>query len=225
MSTAYFVTGTDTGVGKTLVSCALLRAFAAQGKRVVGMKPVAAGCAAGAAGLDCEDVELLRAAGNVAADREWINPYAFLPPIAPHVAAAQDGIEIDLEHIAAVFARLDALAEVVIVEGVGGWRVPLNEREDTADMARRLNLPVILVVGMRLGCLNHALLTAQAIEASGLRPAGWIANRIDPLMPAFDENLRALVARLTAPLLGVVPYSATADVESAAQFLRMAELR
>jgi len=219
MSQAYFITGTDTGVGKTLVSCALLRAFGAQGKKALGMKPVAAGCEATAEGLACEDVERLMAAGNVAAAREWINPYAFQPAIAPHIAAAQAGVEISLDRIAEAFARLRGVADVVVVEGVGGWRVPLNEREDTADMARCLGLPVILVVGMRLGCLNHALLTAQAIEASGLELAGWVANRIDPQMPAFEENLQALESRLAAPLLGVLPYSATPDADTAAQSL------
>jgi len=219
MSTAYFVTGTDTGVGKTLVSCALLRAFVAQGKKALGMKPIAAGCQVVAEGMDCEDVERLMAAGNVAAPRAGVNPYAFQPAIAPHIAAAQAGVEISLERIAEAFARLNGLADVVVVEGVGGWRVPLNDREDTADMARRLGLPVILVVGMRLGCLSHALLTAQAIEASGLRLAGWVANRIDPLMPAFEENLQALESRLVVPLLGVLPYSATPDADSASQYL------
>lgn len=224
MSTAYFITGTDTGVGKTLVSCALLRAFVAQGKKALGMKPVAAGCRAVAEGLNCEDVERLMAAGNVAVAPEWVNPYAFQPAIAPHIAAAQAGVEISLDSIAEAFARLSVLADVVVVEGVGGWRVPLNKREDTADMARCLALPVILVVGMRLGCLSHALLTAQAIEASGLKLAGWVANRIDPQMPAFEENLQALESRLVVPLLGVLPYSAIPDADRAAQCLRTDEL-
>jgi dethiobiotin synthetase len=206
MNTAYFITGTDTGVGKTLVSCGLLHAFAAQGKTVVGMKPVAAGCMPTPQGLSCEDVASLMAASNVSAPIALINPYAFQPPIAPHLAAAQAGIAIEIEPICAACAALRTLAEVVIVEGVGGWRVPLNPREDTADMAQQLGLPVILVVGMRLGCLNHALLSAQAIGAAGLKLAGWVANRIDPQMSAFDDNLDALQSRLAAPLLGVVPH-------------------
>lgn len=224
MSQGYFVTGTDTGVGKTLVSCALLRAFAAQGKPAVGMKPVAAGCEDSADGLLCEDVEQLMAAGNVAAPRELVNPYAFCPPIAPHIAAAQAGAAIRLERIMEAFAGLRALAEVVIVEGAGGWRVPLNEREDMADLARGLGLPVILVVGMRLGCLNHALLSADAIEASGSRLAGWIANRIDPAMPVFGENLLALEKHLAAPLLGVVPHHPRPDAAAAAACLRLDRL-
>jgi dethiobiotin synthetase len=221
MSQGYFVTGTDTGVGKTLVSCALLRAFAAQGKSAVGMKPVAAGCEESPAGLSCEDVERLMAAGSVVTPRELVNPYAFCPSIAPHIAAAQAGIEIRLERIATAFARLRVLADVVIVEGVGGWRVPLNEREDTADMARSLGLPVILVVGMRLGCLNHALLSASAIESTGLKLAGWVANRIDPDMPAYEENRRSLENRLMAPLLGEVPHRPRPDFSVAAGCLRL----
>lgn len=226
MKSAYFVTGTDTGVGKTRVSCALLRAFAARGLRAAGMKPVAAGCEAPAGcGMVCDDVERLRAAGNVEAPAEWVNPYAFLPPVAPHLAAAQSGVEIDLDTLAAAFSRLGALADVVIVEGVGGWRVPLNPREDTADLARRLGLPVILVVGMRLGCLNHALLTAQSVAACGLPLAGWVANRIDPHMPLFDENVQALRERLTAPLLGVLPYQGDADAARMAEHLSLERLK
>ena len=206
MDNAYFITGTDTGVGKTLVSCALLHAFAALGKSVVGMKPVAAGCEVTPLGLVCEDVTNLMAASNVNAPREQVNPYAFAPPLAPHIAAAKAGVVIEIASICAAYTALRALADVVIVEGVGGWRVPLNAHEDTADMAKQLGLPVILVVGMRLGCLNHALLTAQAIDADGLKLAGWVANAIDPLMQAFDENLAALRSRLTAPLLGISPY-------------------
>jgi dethiobiotin synthetase len=212
MSQAYFVTGTDTGVGKTLVSCVLLRAFAAQGIKTLGMKPVAAGCEDVNGVLVCDDVEQLIAASNVVAPREQVNPYAFLPPVAPHLAAAQSGVEIDVGHIVAACAYLRTLADMVIVEGVGGFRVPLNGCDDSADLAQRLGLPVIMVVGMRLGCINHALLTAQAIEATGLKLAGWVANRIDPTMAMFDANMWALEERLAAPLLGVVPHGAQPDM-------------
>lgn len=211
MKKAYFITGTDTGVGKTLVACALLHAFIKQGRTAVGMKPVAAGCVETPAGLCCEDVESLRAAGNVVALREWVNPYALIPPVAPHIAAEQAGVEISLEQIGLSFRQLREMADVTVVEGVGGFIVPLNARQDTADMAEMLGLPVILVVGMRLGCINHALLTAQAIRHKGLRLAAWVANRIDPGMSAFDENRYALETRLAAPLLGVIPYQAEAD--------------
>lgn len=206
----YFITGTDTGVGKTRVACELLRGFAARGLRVVGMKPVAAGCEKTPDGMSCEDVAQLIAAGTVEAAHAWVNPYAFLPPVAPHIAAAQVGVEIRLDSIAQAFEKLAEQADVVVVEGVGGFRVPLNGREDTADMAKMLGLPVILVVGMKLGCLNHALLTAQAIRATGLVLAGWVANEIDPAMPVFAANVAALAERIPAPLLGTLPYGGDA---------------
>lgn len=219
MKKAYFITGTDTGVGKTLVACALLRAFAGRGDKAVGMKPVAAGCVETPAGLRCEDVENLRAAGNVVALREWVNPYALIAPVAPHIAAERAGAEVSLEQINRSFRQLREMADVTVVEGIGGFVVPLNARQDTADMAEMLGLPVILVVGMRLGCINHALLTAQAIRYKGLRLAAWVANRIDPGMSAFDENLRALETRLAAPLLGVVPYQAEANPAQASELM------
>ena len=206
MSQAYFVTGTDTGVGKTLVAAALLHAFAGRGVAAVGMKPVAAGCERIAGGLRCEDVDRLRAAGNVAAPPELVNPYALVPPVAPHIAAEQAGEEICLETIAGSFLRLREMAEVVVVEGVGGFMVPLNSQQDTADLAEMLGLPVVLVVGLRLGCLSHALLTAAAVERRGLELAGWVANQIEPGMPLLQANVTALEQRLHAPLLGVVPY-------------------
>ncbi|MDD5384985.1 MAG: dethiobiotin synthase [Gallionella sp.] len=173
---SYFITGTDTGVGKTLVSCALLHGFAAQGKRVVGMKPVAAGCADGG---QHEDVRQLRAASNVLASGGQINPYCFVQAVAPQLAAQFVGVNINFARIVESFSELDAQADVVIVEGVGGFRVPLNAGQDSADLAEQLGLPIILVVGMRLGCLNHALLTAEAIAARGLMLAGWVANVLD----------------------------------------------
>lgn len=194
-----FITGTDTGVGKTLVAAGLLRGLVARGSRAVGMKPVAAGVVQGAARND--DVTALFAAGNVEAPLADVNPYAFAPAIAPHLAAARAGVAIDLDRIASAYERLCALADVVIVEGAGGAMVPLGARIDMLDVAARLDLPVVLVVGIRLGCLNHALLSAQAIAARGLAFAGWIANRIDPTMTAGDANVSALQDRLPAPLL------------------------
>lgn len=215
----FFVTGTDTGVGKTLICCALLHGFAASGKSVIGMKPVAAGAAHGPAGLINDDVALLRAASNVDASLARVNPYCFEPPIAPHLAAEQAGVTIDLTRIVQAFERLAAAADVVVVEGVGGFRVPLNHGEDSADLAQYLGLPVILVVGMRLGCLNHALLTAHSIRARGLRLAGWIANRIDPAMAAVEENITTLAERLPAPLLGVVEFTLAPDPQRIAASL------
>lgn len=203
MLSGFFVTGTDTGVGKTLVSCALLHAFAAASLRTVGMKPVTAGC--DAAG-DNEDVTALMAASSVAAPAALVNVYRFAPPIAPHLAAAEAGEHIALARIEDAYRALALLADVVIVEGVGGFCVPLNAHEDTADLAVRLGLPVILVVGLRLGCLNHALLTAQAIRARGLALAGWVANAVDPSMERADANVSTLESRLAAPLVARVPF-------------------
>lgn len=205
---SYFVTGTDTDVGKTLVSCALLHAYAAQGAAVIGMKPVAAGV--DASGVH-EDVKLLNAASNVSADAELINPYGFTAAIAPHLAAQQENVRIDLSRIVTSFHALQAVAEMVIVEGAGGFIVPLNEVEDSSDLALRLGLPVVLVVGMRLGCLNHALLTVQAIQARGLKLAGWVANCVDEQMVMREQNIVALQQRIRAPLLAIVPYCAAPD--------------
>ena len=200
----YFVTGTDTGVGKTRVAVALVHALRAQGMRVAVMKPVAAGCAPD---VPNEDVSALMRAANVTADVNDVNPYRFEVAIAPHIAAAQAGVRIELDRVANAFARLATGADTVVVEGAGGWRVPLNDREDMADLAVRLGLPVLLVVGLRLGCLNHALLTADAVIRSGVPWAGWIANAIDPAMARVEENLAALHDRLPGPCLGVVPYA------------------
>lgn len=220
----YFVTGTDTGVGKTLVACALLRTYAARGVRAVGMKPVAAGAEPTAEGLKHEDVERLAAASSVTAPREHVNPYCFAPAIAPHIAAAQAGVTIDLGRIERSFCALAGLADVVIVEGVGGFHVPLGPATDTAQLATRLALPVILVVGMRLGCLNHALLTADAIAARGLKLAGWVANHVDPRMAAADENVRALEQRIAAPLLARIPFARAPDFTALATALDVTKL-
>jgi dethiobiotin synthetase len=206
-SRGFFVTGTDTGVGKTLMACALLHAFAARGYRCVGMKPVASGAEVRDGRLSNPDVDQLLAAGNVAAPRQDVNPYCFAPPIAPHIAAARANERIGLERIEECFRRLAARAEVIIVEGVGGFRVPLGG-PDTAEMAERLGLPVVLVVGMRLGCLNHALLTVESIAARGLRLAGWIANHVDADMDAADDNVRALRGLIGAPMLARAAYDA-----------------
>jgi dethiobiotin synthetase len=202
----YFIAGTDTGVGKTLVACALLHQFRRLGYSTAGMKPVAAG------GLDIgqeftnEDVVALRDASSIKADKDLLNPYLLKQAVAPHIAAAQEGIAIDLAQIRLRFEALAKLAAVVIVEGVGGFRVPLNSREDSGDLAVMLGIPVVLVVGMRLGCLSHALLTQEAVLSRNLRLSGWVANRIDPNMPKFEENVEALRERFTCPLLGTVAH-------------------
>jgi dethiobiotin synthetase len=203
-----FVTGTDTGVGKTYVARALLRAHVAAGRRAVGMKPVAAGVAKGSPVN--ADVIALADAGNVEAPLADRNPYAFGPATAPHIAAAAAGVAIDLATIEAAFRRLAMRADVVIVEGAGGALVPLGARDDMLDIPRRLGLPVLLVVGIRLGCLNHALLSEQAVRARGLRLAGWIANVIDPGMPMRDENVGTLALRLAAPCVATVEHGGAA---------------
>lgn len=201
-----FVAGTDTGVGKTLVACGLLRAFAAQGYAAVGMKPVASGARVVRGRLRNADVGLLERASNVRARASLVNPYVFAAPIAPHLAAARAGIDIRVHTIERAFRALAARADIVVVEGVGGLLVPLDRDHTTADLARRLDLPILLVVGMRLGCLSHALLTSAAIASRRLELAGWIANRIDPHMRAYRDNVAALERRLGAPLLAEIAH-------------------
>ena len=216
-----FVTGTDTGVGKTRVAVALIHALRARSLRVAAMKPVSAGSAPGELN---GDVTALLHAANVDADLRDVNPYAFAEPVAPHIAAARAGVRIDLDVIAEAYGRLAAVADVVVVEGAGGWRVPLNERDDMADLAQRLGLPVVLVVGLRLGGLNHALLTAESIARRQLPWAGWVGNHIDPAMARQAENIVALRVRLPDPCLGVhsFPHEESAS-EAALQWLSLPE--
>ena len=223
----YFVTGTDTGVGKTLIACALLAAFARRGLRAAGMKPVAAGADETPAGWRNEDVEALLAASNIGAlgmQRSEVNPYLFRRPVAPHLAARREGVAIDLSVLEQSFRSLRAKADVVIVEGVGGFLVPLNDREDAADLSIRLGLPVILVVAMRLGCLNHALLTLEAVAVRNLRLAGWVANRLDPRMEMVAENVAALRERIRAPLIGEVPFLTAPQPDEVAGLLDVSPL-
>jgi dethiobiotin synthetase len=208
----YFVTGTDTGVGKTLCSAALLHALAHRHERVVGMKPVAAGLVEHQGQRVSEDVLQLRAASTLAVPAALDNPVALPEPLSPHLAARRAGRVVRVADLLGPAHALQQQADALVVEGAGGWRVPLNDEGQTlADLARALGAPVILVVGLRLGCLNHAALTAEAIRHDGLKLAGWIANRIDPAMAAADDNLAYLCATLGAPLLGVVPWSASPD--------------
>ncbi|WP_054286272.1 dethiobiotin synthase [Gulbenkiania mobilis] len=206
MSSGYFLTGTDTEIGKTYSAVRLLQRWRAQGKRVAAMKPVASGCEVLADGRWVnDDVERLIAATGQT-DRDAMNPYRFLPPVSPHIAAREANVAIDFSLIASRYARLAEEADVVLVEGAGGWLAPLSDTTFMADLARHLGLPVILVVGMRLGAINHALLTARAILDSGLPFAGWVANRVVPDQPFYAENLATLKAHLPAPLLLELPY-------------------
>jgi len=206
VKSAIFVTGTDTGVGKTRVACALVRALRASGARVAGMKPIAAGIDDGAQAN--ADVAALTEADGLGLPLRVRNPYAFRDPIAPHLAARDCGVTVDLRVIAAAFRELAHWADVAIVEGAGGARVPVGPGLDMLDVARGLRLPVLLVVGMRLGCLNHALLSVDAIAARGLTLAGWVANRIDPSMLRADDNVAALRELIAAPLVADVAYGA-----------------
>jgi dethiobiotin synthetase len=212
----FFVTGTDTEIGKTFTSSALLYALAARGLSTVGMKPIAAGASLVEGVWHNDDLDSLIAASSVKAKRELICPYLMRTPAAPHIVAQVEGVEITPQVIQSAYATLKGQAEAVIVEGVGGFCVPLNAHYDTAHMARDLNLPVILVVGLRLGCINHALLTAQAIAAQGLRLVGWVANTVDPEMTYVQENIAALSERLPAPLLGFIPRMKSGDARDAA---------
>ena len=208
----YFITGTDTGVGKTFVTCAFLQTLKQLGVDAIGMKPVAAGGEMSPDGLLNDDVEALRSASGVALTSDDLCCYLLPEPVAPHIAALHEEIEIDLDVIRQRFDQLAELADVVLVEGVGGFLVPLGDSITTADLAVDLDLPVIMVVGMRLGCLNHALLTQEAITARRLTLAGWVANQIDPNMAEFEANVDALEERIRAPLLGVIEWQKNGDI-------------
>lgn len=214
-----FVTGTDTGVGKTRVAAALCRAFAGRGLRVAAMKPVASGCTETPQGLRNDDALALLGAMNVRAHYAEVNPYAFAPAIAPHIAAREAGVDIDFGVLDRAYERLRLQSEVLIVEGAGGWLAPLDAGRGFADLAARWQMDVVLVVGMRLGCLNHALLTVESIERRGLRLRGWVANCIDPGFERLEENLSTLRNRISAPCLGFFSFAPQTDPETLAKEL------
>lgn len=220
MANAYFVAGTDTDVGKTLVAAGLLLAANARGLRTLALKPVAAGCTRTPEGLRNADALLLQRCMSVELPYEQVNPVALEPAIAPHIAAQRAGVRLGVDRLAG-FCRgaLMQRADLALVEGAGGWRVPLNPREFLSQLAVALQLPVVLVVGMRLGCINHALLTAETIARDGLRLAGWVANRCQAEMSCYEENVQTLRALLPAPCLGEVPYLTTPDPEKVAVHL------
>ncbi|HEY0567262.1 MAG TPA: dethiobiotin synthase [Xanthobacteraceae bacterium] len=224
MKAAYFITGTDTEIGKTLISSAMLYALTQQGVRAAGMKPVAAGAELHDGVWHNEDADRIASAANVAVPPELATPYLLREPAAPHIVAKLEGVDIDLAHIRSCYDRVSEMADAVVVEGVGGFRVPLSNRYDTADLAQQLGLPVILVVGLRLGCINHALLTAEAITARGLVLAGWVANVVDLEMSFGMDNITALTERLPAPLLGCVPRLPAALPAAAAAHLDFSSL-
>jgi len=224
MQTGYFITGTDTGAGKTLCSLALMEALKKQGLTVAGMKPVAAGCYQTAEGLRNDDAEKLLKASSRPLAYDLINPYAFEPPIAPHIAAEQRGVEIKISQIQQHYNALSIQVDRVIVEGAGGWLVPINAYQTLADVACALQLPIIMVVGMRLGCINHAMLTYNSIQATGIKIVAWIANQVDGDMAVLTENVDYLASRFDAPLLGLIPYASSPSPNCASMHLDIGQL-
>ena len=225
MSAAYFVTGTDTEIGKTTIAAGLLHAARIAGRSTAAAKPVASGCQLTAEGLRNDDALTLLAQCSLPLRYDEVNPLAFAPAIAPHLAAREMGVSLDVSALqSAVQVILDKGADFTLVEGAGGWRVPLGGIATLADLARALNLPVILVVGVRLGCINHAVLSAEAILADGLPLAGWVANVVDPNVARLNDNLATLTERLPAPCIGQVPLLPSISPQQVAQRLDLSRL-
>jgi dethiobiotin synthetase len=225
MSRGFFITGTDTGVGKTLVTVALMQAFAARQLRVAGMKPVASGSEHTAEGLRNSDALAIQRAATMPLSYETVSPYTFEPAIAPHIAAAQAGVRFDLQLLIRTYNELSSRADVILVEGAGGWRTPLDARHFLSDFAESLALDVILTVGLRLGCLNHARLTAEAIAHGGrAHLAGWIGSHIDPEYRYLDENIATLQRLIPAPCLGVIPNLKEPSAANARNYVSVEDL-
>lgn len=209
----FFITGTDTETGKTTLSASLLHLFSQQGYRTLGLKPVASGG---------HDAQILQEHANVHLAKKLINPFSFDEPIAPHLAAAKCNQLLSVEKILKAYKQIpDNAAEMVIVEGAGGWLTPLNDTETLADLAQAMHYPVILIVGIRLGCINHTLLTLESIRAKGLQLKGWIANCIDPAMLYPEASVDSLQKRISAPLLGVVPYQHDVKIATVARYINL----
>ena len=223
----YFITGTDTGVGKTWVTLALMKALQDKGKVVVGMKPVASGCTKIYEDLHNDDaVKILQQSSkrpSQTLDYKTVNPYAFEQAVAPHIAAGLAGVKIDIEKIADDFYLLKEGADCVLVEGIGGWCVPLGSEDMLADLVKRLDLQVILIIGLRLGCINHALSTVRAIQADGVNLCGWMTSQLDPDYAFLEETMMTLQARISAPLLGNLPHMEKFDLEILASHTMMTE--
>ena len=224
----YFITGTDTGVGKTICAAGLLAAFNQQGLSTIAMKPVASGCEQTPAGLRNEDAVLLMQHMTATASYAEVNPYTFIPPMAPHLAARRENITINSNVLVEQAKQLSSRADRIVIEGAGGWLAPLNETQSFADLAMQFEIPVILVVGIRLGCLNHALLTVENMQQRGVRIAGWIANagliETDDCLD-IEENIASLVTRISAPLLGTLPRLQEQNIEKIASLLNVSSLR
>jgi len=221
----FFITGTDTEVGKTWFTLALMRAFQDRSLKTGGMKPVASGCEETSLGLRNKDALSIQTQSSITNEYAAINPFAFKPPIAPHIAAVRAGKEIDINYITSAYDVLARQNDLVIVEGIGGWRVPLNSHQSLVDLVRALNLPVILVVGLRLGCINHALLTAETIISDGLNLAGWAASHLNASYSEPDMTLHVLAESIPAPLLGVLPYLNKFNAEALASQINIDLLR
>lgn len=222
MQQAYFIAGTDTDVGKTSIAAGLLAAARQQGKSTLAIKPVASGCELTAEGLRNSDALALQAESSLQLPYSAINPFAFAPAIAPHIAAVEVGVTLSVAALVAPIQQVLAqAADFTLVEGAGGWRVPLSEQELLSDLAKALQIPVILVVGVRLGCISHALLTAEAIEADGLPLAGWVANVIDPHTSRLTQNLETLKQLMPAPCLGIVPFTQPYSAAAVASYLQL----
>lgn len=221
MLNSVFITGTDTGIGKTVYSRLLLQRLGVAGLRTAAMKPIASGAQLCDGELRNEDAVMLQQAANTAISYSCCNPYCFAPAIAPHLAAKEAGIRIDFSVIQQAYAELDRQADFTVVEGVGGWLVPVNQQQSLADLVEAMQLPVILVVGLRLGCINHALLTAENIIRRGINLSGWVANVLEPEMPYLRENVEAIAQRLPAPLLDVIDFINQAGWNDAARRLNI----
>jgi len=222
---AFFITGTDTNVGKTLIAAGLLIAAKNKGLTTAALKPVAAGCEKTEAGLRNSDALLLQSVITQSLAYEQINPYALESAIAPHIAAQQEKRSLSVDRLSGFCRGVLSSADFTLLEGAGGWRVPINARETLADLAKNLQLPVIMVVGIRLGCINHALLTFEAIVRDGVPVAGWVANCVDADMPVLQENIDSLRARLPVPCLGVVPFLADQSPAVVATYFDETELK
>ena len=217
--TSFIVSGTDTGIGKTWVTVALIRAFLDRGERVLGMKPLASGCEVIDNELRNEDALLIQQAGWQAVDYSLVNPYAFKPPVSPHAAAAKEGVQVSLETILECYEILQGQADRVIIEGVGGWRVPFSDELSLKDLVKALELPVIMVVGLKLGCINHALLTAEALDRDGIELRAWVANQLESDYLMQDATMRTLETSIPAPLLGLTPCLQTLQPDKLAEAL------
>lgn len=224
MTQGLFITGTDTGCGKTEITLGLMHALQQRGESVLGMKPVASGAEETGDGLRNEDALRIQAQCSHQLAYERVNPFTYAPPIAPHLAAVSSGRAIDLAQIQAECMQLSQKADRLIVEGVGGWLVPLGADTTVADLALRLELPVIMVVGLRLGCINHALLTQAAMQPSGVQILGWVGNQVETGMDSLEGNLATLRERLTAPCLGVVPWLDHPSPEAVSRYLDITSL-